>query len=144
MNEQLISLVPGKRPGLFTVRLDIFPRPVFIGVIEGDTFRKRVDPSKHVYHNSDSVAISAALLYAEAFRFRWIVVETPGGKLVTSRAFFLAHAMPHQFRNYEPQLFLPVAEFGIEKARTWEAEEAKRQRNEAEKQAQGSLFGDTA
>jgi hypothetical protein len=142
--EELISLIPGKRPGAYTVRLNLPFRPVFVGTLEGDTFSKRIDPSKHVHHSSDSVAISAALLFSGAIPFKWIVIDTPEGKLVTSRRFFVSHGRPYTFRGYEPQLFLPRSEFGIDAARRWEEAEDRRERARQELATQMQLFAEAA
>jgi hypothetical protein len=128
---------------LFSIRLNSFP-PRYIGTLEGGTYRKRIIPEKHIHHDSQSVAISAALLYASDIGFDRIVIDMPGGRIETSRGYFIARGMPHQFRNFEPQLFLPVSEFGLDKVCAWEQTEAKRLQRDAERQAQLSLFGGAA
>jgi hypothetical protein len=143
-SRELISLVPGRLAGVYTVRLNLPFGPVFIGELrtggEG-TYFKRVDPSKHVHHNSDSVAISAALLTAEHIGFRWIVCDIKGhGKIVTTRPYMLTHGEAFRYPKYEPQIALPVNLWGKELALEWEQEQARRERIRRELRAQGSLF----
>jgi hypothetical protein len=140
---ELLSLVPGKLPGCMWVRLNLSHRPLFIGELreqgEGSYFKK-IDPTKHVHENSRAIAVSAALLHLEHFHFRWIVCELPDAKLVTTRRYMLAHGEAFRYRNYEPQVFLPLDHWGREKALTWEAEQDRRERMTREKAAQLSIF----
>lgn len=141
---ELISLIPGRFAGVYSVRLNLPFRPVFIGELRTDgegTFFKRIDPSKHVHHGSNSIAISAALLQAEHIHFKWIVVDVLGhGKACTTRGFMLAHGTAFRFRNYEPQIALPVKLWGKDAAKSWEHEQDKRERIRREVAAQTSLF----
>jgi hypothetical protein len=140
----LISLIPGKLSGVYTVRLNLPFRHVFMGELrtQGEgTFSKRIDPSKHVHHNSESVAVSAALLHSESIPFRWIVCEVVGkGKLVTTRRFFIAHGESFRYRNFEPQIALAISKWGVDQAREWEAEQDRRERHRSERAAQTELF----
>jgi hypothetical protein len=80
------------------------------------------------------------LLFSPDIAFERIEIDSPSGKLVTTKAYFIAHATTHQFRNCEPQLFLPLSEFGLDKVNAWEQEAAKRERNRRERASQLTLF----
>ena len=74
------------------------------------------------------------LLTNSLFLFKFIVIFYDGKTLVTSRKYFLTHGKVLKFSHsgFEPQVFLPLAEFGIDKARYFEANET----------LQNNLFGE--
>jgi hypothetical protein len=140
----LVSLIPGKRPSLFAVRLNTFPVPRFIGELEGNTYRKRIHSGPHTLHNAGAIGINAAVLTHPDIPVKWIAVDVDGTKLVTSKRFLLANGHPFKYRNYEPQFALPLDLWGVDKARAWEEEEDKRERQRRERAAQGNLFEEAA
>lgn len=129
---------------MFSVRLNSFPCPKFIGKIEGDTYRKRIRFDAHLLRNSSSIGICAALLHHPTIRLKWIRVETEHESLVTSKGYLLHHGRAFQYGRYEQQIALPVPLWGLDKARAFEAQQVRRERLEREKRAQGSLFEDAA
>ena len=89
----------------------------------GDTFHTKRNPEQHFFYKLRAYGINYDLL--NEGRFTWIVIELPLGKrLVTSRRLFLAKGILLNFQQnkLERQLFLPVSEFGIDKAREFEDE----------------------
>lgn len=123
-----IKLIQTREPGILMVELNDSFEPKYIGRLDisGEgTYSKRVVESKHLHRNSQSVAINAELLESDSLPFRWIVVDyikADGSKekLVTSRAYILAHGKRFKFRDYEPQIALELSEWSIDKARRYE------------------------
>ncbi len=137
---ELISLIPNRRPGEFSVRLNGFPEPRFIGTIAGNTYRKRISRDSHILRNAGSIAICSALIHHPDIEFTWISVDVDGQKFVTTRSFLAAHGIVFHYARYEPQLALPLPMWGKHKAEEWEAIQAKQDRLDRERRAQLSLF----
>jgi hypothetical protein len=89
---------------------------------DGKTYRKVIDPRLHVYRESKSIGFNHSLI--RDWHFDWIDVRMGREVLVTSRKFVLAHGFPLHFKKegFEKQIFLRIADFGIEKARAFEAQ----------------------
>jgi len=124
-NTKLIGLIPTKYSSIFTVQLNLQEQTRYIGKIDlagqGTFFTER--KQKHVFRKTNSIGINHSLLVDESIPFKWIVIDFEGRKLVTSRLYFLTHGKCFQFgdKGFELQCFLPIEEFGLNKARAFEA-----------------------
>lgn len=124
-NTKLLELIPTKYPSVFKVQLNLEMQTRYIGKVDtaGDgTFLTARKP-KHLFKKTNSLGINYSLLTDETISFRWIVIDYEGHKLVTSRLYMLTHGKCFKFgsQGFELQCFLPVDEFGLNKAREFEA-----------------------
>ncbi|MCL4512022.1 MAG: hypothetical protein M1470_13270 [Bacteroidetes bacterium] len=119
----------GNRNGTYTVKLSLELEGRYIGTLQpadgfgngGTFFCKRSE--RHLHRKTNSLGLNYSLLTNPQFKFKWIAIEFEGRKLVTSRAFWLARGMVFHFgkAGFELQSFPPLDEFGIDKARGFEA-----------------------
>lgn len=124
--ESLLTIVPiENKPYCYQVELDLPMQRRYIGKIDtggdGDTFfTKR--KQKHIFKKTNSLGLNYALLNSPYIKYKWIVIDFEGRKLVTSRAYFNTYGKQFQFsqKDFELQVFLPIDEFGIDKARAFE------------------------
>lgn len=124
--ESLLRIAPiENKPYCYQLELDLPMQRRYIGKIDtggdgGTFFTKR--KQKHVFRKTNSLGINYALLNNPNIKFKWIVIDFEGRKLVTSRLYFNTYGKPFQFskKDFELQVFLPIDEFGIEKARAFE------------------------
>jgi len=108
---------------------------------DGQTFHCERNPERHLFHQFNAYGFNHELM--RDGRFVWVVVHLPfSSQLVTSRNHILAKGMFLNFQKnkLERQIFLPVSEFGIEKARQSE----KQLTLERSQQMQCNLFGEVA
>ena len=102
----LLSLPSGERKIGF---LDLSqPEGIFL------TYRTRA----HLFRKTNSLGLNYQLLTSDIIKFKWIVIDFEGEKLVTTRKYFLAKGKALKFgqQGFELQVFLPLSEFGQEKA----------------------------
>lgn len=88
---------------------------------DGSTFNTERDRRRHVFRKLDALAFSHDLM--TRYKFTWVVVYCENGeRLVTSRKHILERGtiLNFQKNQLERQIFLPLSEFGIEKARETE------------------------
>ena len=88
---------------------------------DGQTYTKTIIPSLHIHRKSNSIGFNYQLLKQSSFK--WIVVKAEGYEnLVTSRKYILQFGKYLYFKNegFEKQIFLPLSDFGIDKARQFE------------------------
>ncbi len=107
----------------------------------GDTFHCQRNPAKHLHYKSESYGFNYELLRDGIFV--WVIVHLPFNELlVTSRNHILSKGSFLHFANkgFERQIFLPLTEFGIDKARETEKQLKERQAEDA----QQNLFGEAA
>ena len=103
----------------------------------GDTFHCQRNPAKHLHYKSESYGFNYELL--RDGMFVWVFVHLPFNELlVTSRSHILQRGSFLHFKNegFERQIFLPLTEFGIDKARETE----KGLKDREVKSAQQNLF----
>ena len=103
----------------------------------GDTFHCQRNPAKHLHYKSESYGFNYELL--RDGMFVWVFVHLPFNELlVTSRNYILQRGSFLHFKNegFERQIFLPLTEFGIDKAR--ETEKVLKEREV--RNAQQNLF----
>lgn len=116
--QKLISLVPTNHPHLFRVKLTLDLKTRNIGTLntlgEGKFLTDR--KKEHVFQKTNSLGITEELMISPDIHFKWIIINYEGIKLITTRVFFLNHSKVFVFTGYEKQYFLPLEEFGIEKA----------------------------
>lgn len=136
----LITLVAGKRPGRFAVRIAGPFGFRYVGELHGDTLNKHVK-QKHIFHAINGPGFSAALIHSPDIQFSRIVANVEGiGKLETTRDFFKAHAAPIHIRRFEPQLVLPMNQWGMDKVKEWTEERAREKRRQQQRAMQTELF----
>ena len=107
----------------------------------GDTFHCQRNPAKHLHYKSESYGFNYELL--RDGMFVWVFVHLPFNELlITSRNHILEKGSFLHFKNegFERQIFLPLTEFGIDRAR--ETEKGLRER--VAENAQQNLFGEVA
>lgn len=131
---QKISLFPTKSPHIFTVGLQLDFQTRFIGKLDkaGEgTFISVKRTEKHLFEKLNAVSLNLELL--ERYEFRWVMVPFCKESLWTSRLYLLNHGRVYTFnkKGFEPQCFLPLSEWGMEKAKAFESRIA----------SQFSLFG---
>ena len=120
----IIELAESLKENLLEVKLHLEFETRHIGVIctssSGTFFCKR--NTSHLFRKQNALGINKELLSSPSIKFKWIVIEFAGQRLVTSRKYFLAKGKQFQFgkKGFELQVFLPLDEFGIEKAREFD------------------------
>ena len=128
-NTKLIELIPTRYPSVFQVQLSLEMQTRYVGKLDtaGDgTFLTNRKP-EHIFHKyggeHGSLGINHSLLTDETIPFKWLVIDFPGKKFVTSRLYMLTHGKCFKFgsQGFELQCFLPVDQFGLNKAREFEA-----------------------
>jgi len=113
-----IQLVQTSAPNKFKVKLILPDEVRWIGELnafkEGTFFTKR--RKEHLFKKLNALGISHQILISEELDYKWIVIDYDGKRLVTSREYFLAHGKLLHFKDkgFEPQVFLPLSEFGID------------------------------
>lgn len=107
----------------------------------GDTFHCQRNPAKHLHYKSQSYGFNFELL--RDGNFFWVIIHLPFNELlVTSRVHILEKGSFLHFadKGFERQIFLPLTEFGIDKARETE----KRLKEREAGSLQENLFGEAA
>ena len=135
-NKKLLELIPTKYLSVFNVRLNLEFESRYIGKLDkagSGTFIAQRKP-KHVFKkyggSKGSLGINHSLLTDETIPFKWLIIEFENHKLVTSRLYFLTHGKCFKFNYFDLQCFLSITEFGLNKAREYEAKQV----------IQGNLF----
>ncbi len=107
----------------------------------GEIFHTQRNPAKHLHNLSKSFGFNHELL--RDGHFKWIVVHLPlGEQLITSRNHVLTTGFFQHYKKqyFERQMFLHLADFGMERA-----QETEKQLKEREaRNAQQNLFGEAA
>jgi len=125
-NNKLLDLIPTKHHSVYTVQLNLQMQTRYIGKLdtagEGTFLTKR--KPEHLFHKTNSLGINHSLLIDESIPFKWVVIDYDGHKLVTSRLYMFTHAKCFKFgsQGFELQCFLPLTEFGLNKARAFESD----------------------
>jgi hypothetical protein len=132
-----IRLFPTKSPYVFTVGLRLDHQTRYIGKLDkaGEgTFISNKRTEAHLFEKLNALGVNKEL--CQRFNFRWVVVPYCDRKLWTSRLFLLHHGKAFSFgkKGFEPQCFLELHKWGIERAKAFEANLSK----------QGNLFGEAA
>ncbi len=107
----------------------------------GDTLHLQRNPAKHLHYKSESYGFNHELL--RDGNFTWVFVHLPfNGLLVTTRNHILEKGSFLHFKHkgFEKQIFLPLTEFGIDKARETE----KQLKEQEARNTQQNLFGEAA
>ena len=128
-NTKLVELIPTRYTSVFQVQLNLEMQTRYIGKLDkaGDgTFLTTRKP-EHIFNKyggeQGSLGINHSLLTDETISFKWLVIDFPGRKFVTSRLYMLTHGKCFKFGNqgFELQCFLPLSEFGLNKTRECES-----------------------
>jgi hypothetical protein len=75
---------------------------------------------KHLFRKTNSVGLNETLLTSPDIDFKFIIIGYNGKKLITTRIYFVTHSRVFIFKGFEKQYFLPLDEFGIDKAEEYE------------------------
>jgi hypothetical protein len=121
-DKQLLELLPTKHSYLFRVKLNLDFQTRYIGTLdtsgEGKFLTDRKE--KHLFRKTNSLGLNEELLNSPNIHFKDITIDFEGQKLSTTRMYFLSHAKPFTFNGFERQYFLPLNEFGLDKAKIYE------------------------
>lgn len=120
-----LKLIPTKNPQRFQVQLNLNFQTRYIGKLdisgEGTFLTNR--KQKHVFRKLNALGINSELLHDSNIPFKYIRIsftDESGIKknLETTREYFLRKGTTFQFglKGFELQIFLPICEFGINKA----------------------------
>ncbi len=119
---KLVELFPTKFSHLFKVKLNLDFQTRYIGTLDisgqGTFFTERKE--KHIFRRTNSVGLNGELLNSSDIQFKYITIDYNGQKLSTTRMYFLTHSKCFTFKNFERQYFLPLNEFGLNKANEYE------------------------
>ena len=117
-----LELVPTKHPYLFRVKVNLDFESRFIGSLDTSGEGKFITNRKvkHLFRKTNSLGLNEELLNAPEIKFSLIVIDFEGKRLITTRKYFLTHANVFIFSGFEKQYFLPLDEFGIDKAEHYE------------------------
>ena len=133
---QSVRLIPTRFPKVYKVELNLDLHRRFIGTLdfagEGTFSARRA--LKHLHRKTNSLGLNLELL--QRYPFRWIVIEYEGEELITTKIFLLHRGKIFTFgkAGFEKQIFLPLGEWGEERAKVFEAELT----------CHGELFGEAA
>lgn len=104
-----------------TVKLPLPSGDKYIGKISGDTYTKKIKPSLHKFNKTNSIGFNYELI--EQGQFRFIKVLSDDGNIYeTTRNYVLHFGKVQTFfkSGNEKQIFLPISEFGLDKALNYE------------------------
>ncbi|MBK7105809.1 MAG: hypothetical protein IPH62_11050 [Ignavibacteriae bacterium] len=114
-----IELLNTKYPQQKKVKLNLDMQSRYIGFLDTSkstfiTTRKKT----HLFRRTNSIGLNANLLTSKDIQFEWIRIDFEGKILETSREYFLKKGKLFSFKNkgFEQQAFLPIDEFGRQKA----------------------------
>jgi hypothetical protein len=121
-SKKFLELIPTKHSHIFDVKLNLEFQSRYIGKLDtsgqGKFLANR--KAKHLHRITNSLGLNAELINSSEFNFRTIVINYEGKKLITTRLYFLTHSKIFSFKGFEKQYFLPLDEFGIQKAEEYE------------------------
>ena len=126
-----IQLVQTKHSHVFTVQLNLSHQTRYLGKIDtaGDGTFSTNRKKKHIFKKTNAIGINYQLLKDESIKYKWILIDLEGKKLITSREYFLSKGKCFEFNNkgFELQCFLPIDEFGMDKVKTFERANPKQE-----------------
>jgi len=121
-HNKLLELIPTKHSYLFRIKLNLDFQTRCIGTLDssgqGTFFTERKE--KHLLKKTNSFGLSGELLNSPDIQFKYITIDFEGQKLSTTRMYFLTHSKCFTFKGFERQFFLPLNEFGLNKAEEYE------------------------
>ena len=119
---KFLELLPTKHSHLFRVKLNLEFQSRYIGTLdasgEGKFLTERKE--KHLFRKTNSLGLNETLLTSPEIDFKFIIISYNGKKLITTRIYFVTHSRVFIFKGFEKQYFLPLDEFGIDKAEEYE------------------------
>jgi hypothetical protein len=117
-----LELIPTKHSHLFRVKLNLEFQNRYIGILDtsGDGKFITERKEKHLFNKTNSLALNETLLTSQQIDFKFIVIVYNGKKLITTRIYFVTHSKVFIFKGFEKQYFLPLDEFGLDKAEEYE------------------------
>lgn len=117
----LYEIIPLKSGNKYSIKLNLPLQTRYIGNIQGDTYYKKVNLSRHQFNKFPSIGFNLDLLENE--KFIWIKVFCDDGRILeTSRKFVLMHGKRQTFfkQGYEKQIFLGLNQFSRAEAEKFE------------------------
>jgi len=120
-----IDLIPTKQPDIYQVQLSLDFQNRYIGKLDisGEgTFTTSRKP-EHLFKKTNAIGINYSLLQDSSIPFKWIFILFGKETLITSRFYFLRYGKVFTFTKagFETQIFLPVNEFGLSRAKQFES-----------------------
>jgi hypothetical protein len=117
-----LELIPTKHSHLFRVKLNLEFQSRYIGTLDtsGDGKFLTERKEKHFFRKTNSLGLNETLLTSPEIDFKFIVIVYEGKKLITTRIYFVTHSQVFKFTGFEKQYFLPLDEFGLDKAEEFE------------------------
>ncbi len=87
-----------------------------IGKLVGDTFHCERIPERHLHRKSQAYGFNYELMRGGSFKY--VAVHLPFGEtILTRREYILRRGFFLKFEGFEKQIFLKLADFGLDKAR---------------------------
>jgi hypothetical protein len=128
-NNEWIVLKQTDRPNTMAVKLETKTESRLIGFIDsvGEGTFLSLRNEKQIFRKSNSLGVNYSLLTDKSISFKWIVLDYCHRNYVSSRDYFLINGTAMQFDGFDLQVFLPLSEFGIDKARKFETEKFSQQ-----------------
>jgi len=117
-----LELIPTKYSHLFKVKLNLELQSRYIGNLDKSGQGKFITErnKNHLFKKTNSLGLNGTLLTSPEIDFRLIVFNFNGKKMITTRLYFVTHSKVFVFNGFEKQYFLPVHEFGLDKAEKYE------------------------
>lgn len=126
----MIRLTEAVKKGVYNVSIELAEQTRYIGKLditgEGTfTCNRTMNHVFKKFHESGSLGINAELL--DKFNFDWIVIHFRDNNgnhlLITNKYTFTHKGRLHSWAGFEPQYFLPICEFGKDKAQQYQHQE---------------------
>lgn len=121
---KLITLIPTKRPNIFTVQLNLPYQTRYIGELNtaGDGTFSTKRKEEHIFRKLNALGLSHSLLTDDRIKFSRIVFSLNGKKLYSSRAYYLKKGTAFQFSNksMELQMFVSLDKLNLGEVRRFE------------------------
>jgi hypothetical protein len=115
-----------KTDGGVFLRREEHKQPWHIATLKGDVLIVPKKPG-HLYFSTNSYGFNLEMVTNLSFGILRVILSS-GEILETTKTFLLQKGVEKEHESYEPQIFLPVKEFGLEKAREFEEDLKRKQR----------------
>jgi len=119
-----IVLIQTKHPHIYDVKLNLDFQTRFIGKLDtaGDGTFITNRKEQHLFRKLNALGLSYELLSSANIRFKNILINYCGKKLLSTREYFLKKGKPFQFGNkgFELQVFVPLPDINLKTAKEFE------------------------
>lgn len=123
-NNHSISLFQTEKPNIYAVKLSFQKSFRFIGLLDksGERTFITLRNAEQRFFKTDSLGINYHLLAHPEIKFKWILIDYCGKKLISTRQYFLKKGKMYEFssKGFEKQLFVPIAELNLEQVNRFE------------------------